>query len=110
MTPKEAFTMVTIEAALNVDCEKIAASMAATDWHWFSAGGVPDAHDVRRSLFEMVRWLIVSFDEMQLVNDGQILAQQYSGGWHYIISYWHPMDYRVVIIHGHNGEADNIDE
>ena len=109
MTPKEAFTLVILEAALNVDCEKIAASMAATGWHWFSVEGVPDAHEVRQSLFDMVRRLIVNFDEMHL-EDGQTLAQPHSGGWHYIISHWHPMEYRVMIIHGHSGEADNIHE
>ena len=59
MTPREAFTKVLIQAALNVDCEKIAAAMAATDWRWASIGAVPDSQDVKFSLNEMVSWLML---------------------------------------------------
>ena len=110
MTPREAFTKVLIQTALNVDCEKIAAAMAATDWRWASINGVPDAQEVRQNLSELVNWLIDNFNSMHLVNDGDTVAQAYSGGWYYIISHWPPSEYRITIIHGHSGQGDNICE
>ena len=110
MTPKEAFTKVLIQSALNVDCENIAASMAATDWRWATVNGVPDAQEVRQNLFELVNWLIDNFNAILFLADGQTAAQAYSGGWYYIISHWPPNEYRITIVHGHSGQGDNICE
>ena len=106
MTQKEEFTKVLIQAALNVDCEKIAAAMAATDWRWATIDGTPEAQDVRQSLADMVNTLLDNFGTMDLVQDGQTVAQVHSGGWYYSISHWHPREYHVTIIHGHSREAE----
>ena len=105
---KTEFIKCVIKAARNVDCEAIAKDMAATGWKWL--GEQPDEYRVADTLADMAASIIEHYASFDFYGNESCHYQQFTGGFSYAIEYFPPDEFRITFIHGHSGEADNINE